>query len=162
MHQGHLSEETKQHLGGLGVRCVGSAKNQTPKLNPPIRAPPSAELLTGGFSSKHRLFCENLLQSDFYYKRKPLGIELPKSSCTQQSGRTEQSKAKHRGAGGAPNAACGLWPWTGTLGADVNVIISLAIMVLLKLAHAVRFLSCNGFIFFSSHDKNVLSIIFRT
>lgn len=30
MHQGHLGEETKQHLGGLGVRCVGSAKNQTP------------------------------------------------------------------------------------------------------------------------------------
>lgn len=37
---------------------------------------------------------------------------------------------------------------TGTLGADSEAIIFPAITLLLKLARAVRFLSCNGFIYF--------------
>lgn len=57
--------------------------------------------------------------------------------------------------------------WTvamgGTLGADSGAVISPAILVLLNLAHAVRFLSCNGFNFiFLLMIKKVLSIIFRT
>lgn len=35
----------------------------------------------------------------------------------------------------------------GTLGADSGAVISPAILVLLHLAHAVKFLSCNGFNF---------------